>query len=94
MTEFIGLSLEARRYCRTMSGLLPRDNRPVMIERGNRAPKVIGRSYYHTNKSGQIIHHPNAYGYSTIYHHSTVRVVVGHRWLYRRGMLTMGPTLR
>lgn len=94
MNEFMPLSTETRKLCRLAAGMGARDTRPVIVERGSHAPKEIGRGYYHTNKSGDIVHYPNAYGYRTVYHASTRRVVVGHRWLARRGLIPFGPVDR
>ena len=45
------------------------------------APKTVGRSYYWTTPSGKtIVNHPSAYGWPTLYHASTRRVVVGELW--------------
>jgi hypothetical protein len=55
---------------------------PVAIVYGSdRAPEIEGHSYYHTTPSGRtIVYNPNAYGWRTLYHPSTLRVVVGDRW--------------
>jgi len=45
------------------------------------APKTVGQSYYWTTPSGKtIVNHPSAYGWPTLYHASTRRVVVGELW--------------
>lgn len=41
-----------------------------------------GRSYYWTTPSGKTeVRHPSAYGWPTLYHASTRRVVVGADWI-------------
>ena len=53
---------------------------PVEIVPGDLPPRRTGRSYYHTNKSGDIIRHPSAYRKAyghPIYHASSLAVVVG-----------------
>jgi hypothetical protein len=46
------------------------------------APRTVGQSYYWTTPSGRtIVHHPQAYGYRTLYHASTRRVIVGEQWV-------------
>ena len=46
------------------------------------APRSIGQSYYWTTPSGKtIVRHPSAYGWTTLYHPSTRRVIVGEQWL-------------
>lgn len=47
-------------------------------------PKLKGKSYHYTNKSGHMIYHPNAYRRAwgkPIYRHSTLRIEVGCDWL-------------
>lgn len=45
------------------------------------APKTVGQSYYWTTPSGKtIVNHPSAYGWPTVYHASTRRVIVGEQW--------------
>ncbi len=57
---------------------------PVTVISGDGAPEINGKSYYWTTPSGKtIVHHPNAYGWPTWYHHSTLRVVVGADWLHK-----------
>ncbi len=61
-----------------------RSNCPIKIINGNEPPKLKGRGYYYTNKSGHEIHHPSAYRKAwgkPIYHASTLRVEVGSSWL-------------
>lgn len=61
-----------------------RSNCPITIVNGNNPPKLKGRSYYYTNKSGHEIHHPSAYRKAwgkPIYHASTIRIEVGDDWL-------------
>ncbi len=57
-----------------------RSNCPIRIVKGESPPKLKGRSYYYTNKSGDEIYHPNAYRKAwgkPIYNPSTIRVEVG-----------------
>jgi hypothetical protein len=43
-------------------------------------PTLLGTGFYHTTLGGKIVHYPNAYGYRTIYHPSTLRIEVGEHW--------------
>ena len=72
-----------RTAARRAAGLSPYDSRPVfVIPEGYLSPRELGESYYHTTPSGKtIVHYPNAYGWPTLYHGSTRRVVVGEKWL-------------
>jgi hypothetical protein len=55
---------------------------PVVIVPGNAPPVREGESYYWTTPSGKtVVCHPNAYGWRTWYHCSTLCVVVGAEWL-------------
>lgn len=55
---------------------------PVYVIDGAAAPHYTGRSYYWTTPSGKTeVRHPNAYGWPTVYHASTLRLVVGADWL-------------
>lgn len=53
---------------------------PIEYISGTSAPKFDGTSFYYTNKSGGIIHHPKSYGWHMIYHPSTRRIVMGRDW--------------
>ena len=45
------------------------------------APGLAGQGFYWTTPSGKtVVHHPNAYGWPTLYHGSTRRVEVGLEW--------------
>lgn len=72
-----------RTIARRAAGLSRYDSRPVIVvEGGHLPPKQVGHSYYHTTPSGKtIVHSPGAYGWRTVYHPSTRRVVVGSLWL-------------
>jgi len=60
-------------------------NTPVRIVAGDRAPRIVGRSYYWTTPSGKTeVQHPNAYGWPVLYHASTRRVQVGAGWVASR----------
>lgn len=55
---------------------------PIVIVDGDAPPVRKGRGYYHTTLSGKtVVRHPNAYGYRTWYHPSTVRVEVGQAFV-------------
>lgn len=57
-----------------------RNNLPIHIIEGDIAPRVVGRGFYYTNKSGDLIRYPNAYQKAwgkPIYHKSTIRIEVG-----------------
>jgi len=83
MTTTIETTREQRKRARIAAGLNPRNTRPVeVIPSSNQTPELVGRGYYHTTLSGRtIVRHPNACGWPTWYHHSTLRVVVGEEWL-------------
>lgn len=54
----------------------------VVLPNSSSPPKTTGHGYYFTTPSGKtIVHHPNAYGYPTLYHGSTLAVEVGDKWL-------------
>lgn len=55
---------------------------PVVVVDGSQSPSVLGRSYYWTTPSGKTeVRHPNAYGWRTWYHASTLRIEVGIEWI-------------
>ena len=57
---------------------------PIVMVDGNSKPKWKGSSYCHTNKSGAIIHYPNAYRKTygkPIYVASTRHIEVGQKWV-------------
>lgn len=67
---------------------LGRDNVPVMIETGSRAPRECGQPWCYRTRTGKMISHPSAYsknGWSSmVYHASTRRIVVGELWFVGR----------
>jgi hypothetical protein len=79
------LTQQERKTCRSVAGE-SWTARSVVVVKGNAEPTILGKSYYWTTPSGKtIVHHPNAYGWPTWYHGSTLRVEVGEEWLeYRR----------
>jgi hypothetical protein len=59
-------------------------NCPIQIVSGSSPPKLCGRSYYYTNRSGAEIRYPNAYRRAwgkPIYMPSTRRIQVGSEWV-------------
>lgn len=72
-----------RTAVRRVFGLDRNTQVPVIVLPGGRMPpRKLGRGYYHTTLSGKtIVHHPNAYGWPTLYHPSTRRIVVGELWV-------------
>lgn len=61
---------------------------PIVDVDGFSPPKVEGYGYYHTTLSGKtVVRYPNAYGYRTLYHPSTKRIVVGRGWLIENGLV-------
>lgn len=61
---------------------------PIEAIDGFAAPKLVGKSYFWTTLSGKtIVNHPNAYGWPTLYHASTLRIVVGKGWLIEKGLI-------
>lgn len=66
---------------------------PVVVIDGHATPEVKGKTYYHTTPSGKtIVRFPNAYGYPTKYHPSTLRVEVGAGWLHDQRRQKMWPS--
>lgn len=64
--------------------LRARNSMPVEKVKGSQPPKYVGRHHYWTTPSGKTeVRHPNAYGWPTLYHHSTLRIQVGRGWLAR-----------
>ena len=60
---------------------------PIVPVAGTQAPRLQGRSYYWTTPSGLTeVRHPNAYGWPTLYHGSTLRIEVGRGWLFANGL--------
>ena len=53
-------------------------------------PAMSGDGWHYENKSGDVIHYPNAYRKAwgkPIYCHSTVNIEVGFKWLIKRGIV-------
>jgi hypothetical protein len=49
-----------------------------VVQLGSGKPALVGESYYWTTPSGKtIVRHPNAYGWRTLYHPSTLAVECG-----------------
>lgn len=68
-----------RQVCRRLAGA---DSYvPVVVVQGYQVPTLLGESAYYTNKRGELIHHPGAYGYPMIYHASSRRVEVGIKYV-------------
>lgn len=77
MGEFLDIKRAVRSILNTHT------NCPVVITDGNNAPKLLGKSYYYTTKTGKRVYHPNAYRAAwgkPVYHKSTVRIEVGKEW--------------
>lgn len=82
------ISQLARKVCREVAGCGRRYYPPVVVVDGDIRPHMAGEHGYHTTPSGKtIVRHPNAYGWRTVYHCSTLRVEVGRDWLAERGLL-------
>jgi hypothetical protein len=57
---------------------------PIVVVPGSSRPSLEGEPGYHTTPSGKTrVHHPGAYKWRTLYHHSTQRVEVGAEWVRR-----------
>jgi hypothetical protein len=57
---------------------------PIVVVPGSSRPYSAGSAGYHTTPSGKTrVHHPGAYKWRTLYHHSTQRVEVGAEWVRR-----------
>lgn len=61
---------------------LDRNNRyPLVFEDNDNPPSIQGEGYYWTTLSGKTrVYHPNAYGWPTRYHNSTLHISVGKNW--------------
>lgn len=64
---------------------------PIEDKDGFAAPKLVGKSYHYTTRTGLPVYHPSAYarkGWSSlVYHGSTLRIVVGRGWLISKGLV-------
>ena len=81
-------SAQARTFCRRKAGV-SRDNTtvPVVVVEGDAAPTLEGEGYHFTTPGGRPVYHPNAYRAAwgkVVYHASTLRVVVGAKWVLAR----------
>lgn len=86
----IELTIEAKRACRREVGVsVARGYQtPVRVVPGDSAPAVRGHGFFYTTPSGKtIVRYPKAYGWQTLYHPSTRRIVVGRAWLESKGLL-------
>jgi hypothetical protein len=86
-------TLRFRRAARGVAGLSTGRtyHYPVEVIEGYSPPRLVGRSYYYTTPSGKtIVHHPGAYGWRTLYHPSTCRVVVGSKSLFALAWAAIG----
>ena len=67
---------------------------PIVVEEGNDGPRVEGEPHYHTTPSGKtIVRYPGAYKWPTLYHPSTIRIVVGMGWLVEKGLVSLPPVV-
>jgi hypothetical protein len=70
---------EKRRVIRILTGSAV--NIPIVEVDGDDPPREAGESFYWTTPSGKTrVSYPRAYGWRTVYHHSTLRVEVGRDW--------------
>jgi hypothetical protein len=75
-------------FCRAaraeVGSLEPNHHPPVVVVPGATTPRLAGRRWGWTNRSGEPIRHPRAYakrGWSSlVYRASTLRVEVGADW--------------
>lgn len=77
------LSAATRKAIRAAAGKTG-TNYPIEVVHGDDAPKLVGQSYYWTTPGGTLVQHPSAFakrGWPTVYHHSTLRIVVGDTWV-------------
>lgn len=56
---------------------------PIWADQANAAPREEYQSGRHTTPAGKTVHHPNAYGYRTVYHCAVREIHVGKSWLKR-----------
>jgi hypothetical protein len=65
---------------------------PIIVRDGSTSPRLCGRSYHWTNRSGDFVFRPSAYarrGWSSlVYHRSTLRIEVGILWLLSHGLIS------
>lgn len=62
---------------------------PILIVEGDSAPIYKGTKYHYRNKSGDLIHSPNAYRRAwgkPIYYPSSIRIEVGEEWSMHVGL--------
>jgi len=56
----------------------------ITIENNAKCPTEIGTCGHHTTPSGKtVVHSPNAYNCPTVYHRSTLEIIVGRRWIIK-----------
>lgn len=79
------LTQKQRKLARDTIGLAQYDHPPVVcVPNDSLPPMEVGESYYHTTLSGKtIVRYPSAYGWPTLYHPSTRRILVGENWFSR-----------
>lgn len=90
VSSWIGLS-NSKKLIRKLAKAETYTSAPVKVVSGKSAPKLCGKSYYWTNKSGDIIHFPNAYASNwgkPIYNKSTRYISVGKSWLKKNMDIT------
>lgn len=76
------MSKQVASLVRQIAGCSKHDSVQVVMVPGSAAPHQRGESYYWTTPSGKTrVAHPNAYGWPTVYHASTRRIVVGAEWI-------------
>jgi hypothetical protein len=75
-----------RRFCREIAGT--HKSCPIVLVDGAAPPHERGDEWHYTNRSGDVVQHPGAYGRkgwsSLVYQHSTLRCEVGRLWLAAR----------
>lgn len=77
----VAVAVATNNEIRDYLGLSHLNRYPIHRVAGSAAPRLDGRGYYHTTPSGKtIVRYPNSYGWPTLYHPSTMRIVVGRDW--------------
>jgi hypothetical protein len=64
-------------------------NIPILVIKGDYSPICKGTGYHYRNKSGDLIHSPNAYRRAwgkPIYYPSSIRIEVGEEWPMHVGL--------
>lgn len=84
--ELMAQDTKLRTRCREVAGGVNHTT-PVVVIPGDTAPVSRGQAGHHTFKNGGICQWPGSArrkGYKTVYHHSTLEVIVGAEWVLKQ----------